>query len=90
MGNLQAREFAELADLDTGLHWHARSNNYPPLPLTLVPVWKEVIKWVNEGKDISQEFALPAGITYQGYFVAPAWAIIENHHLGAWITDYDD
>jgi hypothetical protein len=90
MGNLQAQEFAELADLDTALNWHARSNHYPPLPTTLIPVWKKVIKWVNEGNDSAQEFALPAGITYQGYFVAPAWVIIERHNLRPWISnDYD-
>jgi hypothetical protein len=90
MGNLQAQEFAELTDLDTGLNWHARGNHYPPLPTTLVPVWKEVIAWVNEGKDIDQEFALPSGISYKGKTGAPAWAIIENHHLDAWISnDYD-
>jgi hypothetical protein len=90
MGNLQAQEFAELVDLDTALHWHARSNHYPPLPTTLVPVWKEVIKWVNGGNDSSKEFKLPAGITYRGYFVAPAWVIIEKHHLGAWIVDENE
>jgi hypothetical protein len=89
MGNLQAQDFAEFADLDTGLHWHARSNHYPPLPTTLVPVWKEVIKWVNEGNDSSQEFALPSGITYKGEAKAPAQAIIENNHLSAWIQ-YDE
>ena len=89
MGSLQAQEFSELADLDTGLTWHATSNHYPPLPTTLVPVWKEVIKWVNDENDTDQEFALPSKITYRGKSSAPAWAIIENYRLDAWIH-YDE
>jgi hypothetical protein len=89
MGSLQAQEFANLADLDTGLHWHATGNHYPPLPTTLIPVWKEVINWVNEGNDTDQEFALPSGITYKGKTSAPAWAFIENYRLDPWI-DYDN
>jgi hypothetical protein len=84
MGSTQAQEFAKLADLDTGLTWHATGNHYPPLPTTLVPVWKEVILWINDGNDSQQEFALPSGISYKGFNSAPAYAIIENYHLESW------
>jgi len=87
MGSLQAQEFAELADIDTALNWHARGNHYPPLPTTLVPVWKEVINWANEDKDLDQTFALPSPATWRGNNFAPAWAIIEGYHLNAWISN---
>jgi hypothetical protein len=89
MGNLQAQEFARLADLDTALTWHATGNHYPPLPLSLVPVWKKVIEWTNDGNNTSEEFELPEGISYKGRATAPAWAIIENNHLDPWI-EYDE
>lgn len=87
MGSLQAQEFAELADIDTALHWHARGNHYPPLTPNLIPVWKEVIKWVNEGKSVDQTFALPREVSWKGNNSAPAWAIIEGHHLAPWIVN---
>lgn len=87
MGNLQAQEFAELTDIDTALHWHAKGNHFPPLPTALIPIWKEVILWVNDGKSLDQTFALPEGAYWRGESSAPAWAIIEGHHLSAWIED---
>jgi hypothetical protein len=90
MGRLQAQEFAELTDIDTALHWHARSNHFPPLPITLIPIWKEVIAWVNDGNDVQQRFALPEGISWKGDNSAPAWAIVEGHHLESWIASDDE
>lgn len=90
MGSLQAQEIAGLADLESALTWHARSNHYPPLPTTLVVVWRDIIHWANDEKDLDQRFELPSGILWKGESSAPAWAIIEGHHLNAWIANYDD
>jgi len=87
MGHLQALEFAE-GDLDTGLTWHLRSNHYPPIPLTMLEPCKIAIQACNEG-DWYHEVALPEGVTYKGEITAPAWAIVEQHHLDAWI-DYPE
>ncbi len=90
MGIQQAQEYAALENLDWGLSAHAESNHYPPLPQSLIPVWKEVIQWVNEGNSGDTLFKLPQGITYKGFASAPAQAIIENHHLVAWIQSDDE
>lgn len=90
MGALHATEYANSLSLDSGLQAHAESNHYPPLPLSLIPVWKEVIQWANEGKSCETLFALPKGITYKGFASAPAQAIVQAHHLEAWIQLDDD
>lgn len=84
MGHLQALEFAE-GDLDTGLTWHLQHNHYPPIPLTMLPVCKEVIEWINNGGNADQRFALPEPTSWRGERSAPAWAIVEGHHLDAWL-----
>jgi hypothetical protein len=89
MGHLQALEFAE-GDLDTGLSWHLTVNHYPPVSLTMLPVCKEVIEWINNGHDINQHFALPKGITWKGKTSAPAYDIAEQHHLDAWLVDGEE
>jgi hypothetical protein len=90
MGSQQAHEMAAYADLDTALSWHLTANHYPPVPLTMLPVCKEAIIWLNNGGDSQQEFALPDGVTYHGVTNAPAWAIVEQHHLEAWLEDGEE
>lgn len=85
MGSLQAQEMAEHADLDTALYWQLRSNHYPPVPSSMISVCKEVILWANEDGDLKQEFALPKDVSYKGSNKAPAWAIIEAHHLDSFL-----
>lgn len=91
MGHLQAREMAELGadNLEQALTWHLRSNHFPPVPTSMVPVCIEAIDAVNEG-DWDKEIALPEGVGYKGLTVAPASAIVEQHHLEAWIEDEED
>jgi len=89
MGHLQALEFAQ-GDLDTGLTWHLTANHYPPVPLTMLPICKEVIEWINGDGDINQHFRLPEGTLWRGETSAPAWAIVEGHHLDAWLADGED
>jgi len=31
---------------------------------------------------------MPEGISYKGLNTAPAWAIVEQHHLDEWLPDY--
>ena len=40
--------------------------------------------------DVDRQIPMPEGVTYKGLTTAPAWAIINQHHLDAWITDYDE
>jgi hypothetical protein len=88
MGHLQAVEFANSElDIEQQLTWHLRANHFPPAPSLMVPVCRDVILWLNQGKDINQHFALPAPSTWRGEKSAPAWAIAEAHHLEPWLND---
>jgi len=88
MGSLQAQEMAEMLEIESAIAWHLQSNHYPPVPASMVSVCIEAINSVNNGGPLSgwhKVIQLPAGTTYQGSDVAPAWAIIEAHHLDAWV-----
>ena len=41
-------------------------------------------------EDYDREIAMPEGVSYKGSNVAPAWAIIEQHHLDWFITPVDE
>ena len=89
MGYASALEMATSGiDIDTTLGWHLQSNHYPPIPLSMLQPCKDAIDayWDD---DCDLEIELPEPILYKGRTTAPAWAIIEQHHLHAWTTDYD-
>lgn len=69
--------------------WHLTGNHYPPIPTTMVKPCIEAIDAYWE-MDYDKEIEMPEGVYYKGSTVAPAWAIIEQHHLGAWCTEYDE
>ena len=43
----------------------------------------EAIFAYDEGEP-DREIPMPEGVSYRGMNTAPAWAIIEQHHLQAW------
>lgn len=88
MGRLQADEMAELTDLDSALTWHLRANHYPPVPLTMLQACKDAIDYCSDG-DSQKQVALPEGVLYRGSTTAPAYAIVQGHHLESWVQ-YDD
>ena len=69
---------------------HLTSNHYPPVPVTMVPACIEAIDAVNDAGLWDLEIPLPEGVTYQGLTTAPAHAIIEAHHLNAWLIERED
>ena len=84
MGSLQAQEMARLTDLDTALRWHLQSNHYPPVPLSMLKPCKAAIEAFQD-EDWDREIPLN-GTTYKGRITtAPARAIVEQHHLQAFI-----
>lgn len=91
MGHLQAREMAELGadDLEQALSWHLQSNHFPPIPLTMVQPCIEAIDAFWED-NLDKQISLPDGVGYRGLTVAPARAIIIQHHLDAWCQDPDE
>jgi len=94
MGSVFATELAS-NDLNIGMETaigiHLRSNHYPPVPLTMVQPCIDAIDAYWE-EDLSREIQLPEGISWRGETTAPAYAIIEAHHLEPWCTesDYDE
>jgi hypothetical protein len=84
MGSLQAMEMAEMLSIDDALAWHLRSNHFPPIPLSMIEPCKEAIQNALEG-DWMKLVSLPEGVGYKGLTAAPTYAIIEQHHLDAWV-----
>ena len=76
-------------DLEMAISIHLQSNHYPPVPLSMVQPCIDAIDaaW---NQDYNLMIELPPGVTYRGGATsAPAYAIIENHHLDAWVQDVD-
>ena len=89
MGNTFATELSGMnIDIDLALTYHLQSNHYPPVPLSMIEPCKAAILayWEDEPY---REIPMPEGVFYKGFNVAPAWAIIEQHHLDAWTTNND-
>lgn len=89
MGLQSLEGMLDVADIDTALSWHLGSNHYPPVPLTMVKVCKEAIDAGNRGL-WDELIDMPDGVTYKGNHSAPVHAIVEQHHLGPFISGPDD
>lgn len=92
MGRMLAEEIVNTAELsiEQQLEWHLRGNHYPPVPVAMVSICRDVIDHVNKGGDINAHYKMPEGSTWRGQKSAPAWAIIEGHHLESWILNEED
>jgi len=77
-------------DLESQIGYHLRANHYPPVPLAMVQPCIDAIDAYWE-EDFTRLIDLPKDITWRGNTQAPANAIIEAHHLDAWLVDiYDE
>ena len=78
-------------NLERGLAIHLQSNHYPPVPVAMVQPCIDAIDAYHEG-DYSRLIELPAGISWRGETSCPASAIVDAHHLDAWLPqeDYDE
>lgn len=65
------------------------SNHYPPVPRSMVQPCIDAIDACNED-DSNRQIELPEGITWRNQTTAPAYAIVEGHHLDAWVNNYDE
>jgi hypothetical protein len=88
MGYNTAMDLANELDLEMGIATHLRANHYPPVPLAMVQPCIDAIDAYWE-EDFDREINLPADITYKGMTTAPAYAIVEQHHLQAWLMESD-
>jgi hypothetical protein len=99
MGAMQAAEMATLTDARTAMAWHLQGNHYPPVPSSMVDPCLDAIEACNNG-DPERKIDLPFDgvdrngepfqITWRGNAYAPAWAIVEGHHLHSWIDSDED
>ncbi len=92
MGSNFANDLA-LADnltIETQVEIHLKSNHYPPVPAIMVQPCVEAIDAVNDLGLWDLEIPLPEGVLYKDLTTAPAWAIIEQHHLDAWIIEREE
>lgn len=74
-------------DIETQIGIHLTGNHYPPVPKSMVKPCIEAIDAVNDLGLWDLEIPMPEGVFYKGLTTAPAWAIIEQHHLNAWLIE---
>jgi hypothetical protein len=84
---MRASDIIENIGASSALSWHLRHNHYPPVPQSMVPACEEAIALVADG-DGETLVALPDGITWRDKDSAPAWAIVEGHHLHEFVEAY--
>lgn len=91
MGSNFATDLAENIDisLESAIGMHLQGNHYPPVPLSMVQPCIEAIDAYYD-EDFDKEIEMPEGVSYRGKTTAPAWAIIEQHHLSAWLPEGDE
>lgn len=75
-------------DLEMAISIHLQSNHYPPVPLSMVEPCIEAIDAYYE-EDYNKLIEMPKGVSYRGDRYAPAHAIVEQHHLEAWLPECD-
>ena len=88
MGYNTALDLSTEFDLEMAISIHLRSNHYPPVPLIMVQPCIEAIDAIHAG-DGDTLIDMPEGVSYKGQTHAPAWAIVEQHHLDAWLPESD-
>ena len=88
MGLNTALDLAENLDLEMAIGYHLQGNHYPPVPLSMVqPCIDAIDAYYDE--DYDRLIDMPEGVSYRGRDKAPASAIIEQHHLEAWLPETD-
>ena len=90
MGMNTALDLAENIDisLEQAIGYHLQGNHYPPVPLSMVEPCIEAIDAFYD-EDYNREIALPEGVLWRGQVTAPASAIVDAHHLNAWLPEED-
>ena len=81
---------ADNLDIETQIGIHLKSNHYPPIPDIMISPCIEAIDAVNDLGLWNLDIPLPEGVLWKGLTTAPAYAIIESHHLDAWIIEREE
>jgi hypothetical protein len=77
-------------DIETQIGIHLSANHYPPVPKTMILPCIQAIDAVNDAGLWDLPIKLPEGISWRGEDMAPASAIIEAHHLQAWLIEREE
>jgi hypothetical protein len=89
MGSVTAIGLADsVLDLETQILYHLTGNHYPPVPKEMVkPCIDAIDAYYDEDWDrmIDMPMVSDFQILYRGELQAPAWAIVEQHHLDTFI-----
>lgn len=80
---------SEGISLEQSLVWHLTSNHFPPVPTSMVGPCIEAIEACNED-DSNRLIQLPEQTSWRGQDSAPAWAIVEGHHLEFYLDSDDE
>jgi hypothetical protein len=90
MGSVTALGIQDsVLDLETQIAYHLQGNHYPPVPLSMVQPCIDAIDAYYDN-DAMRFIAMPEGVFYKGMSHAPAWAVIEQHHLDFWLPQDED
>lgn len=89
MGSITALGIQDsVLDLETQLAYHLQGNHYPPVPKSMIqPCIDAIDAYYDE--DYNRLIVLPAPITWRNKNTAPAYAIVEAHHLEFWLPESD-
>lgn len=88
MGKIMAEELAGMPrlSLPDQIEIHLRYNHYPPVHLSMVSACVDAIDACSNGQE-DKIIALPDGVSWRGRVSAPAWVIVDHHHLGSWVEE---
>jgi hypothetical protein len=86
MGYNTALDLSNELDIEVAIGYHLQGNHYPPVPLSMVEPCIEAIDAFYD-EDYNREIALPEGVLWRGQVTAPASAIVDAHHLNAWLPE---
>jgi hypothetical protein len=84
MGHTTAQELASILNLEGSIEMHLTANHYPPVPRSMVQPCIDAIDAYHD-EDYQREIVLPEGVSWRGNPTAPASAIVDAHHLDAWL-----
>ena len=88
MGRMFAESMLDL-DIEMAIFYHLQANHYPPVPLIMVDPCIDAIDAYWE-ESVERKIDLPKGVYWKGETYAPAWAIIEQHHLEPWTWEDEE
>lgn len=90
MGKQTADALAELdVDLKQQISYHLRGNFYPPVPEIMTQPCIDALNAFYEG-DTKRMIKMPEGVFYKNSDSAPAWAVVQQHHLESWLDEDED